>query len=956
MRIFKKIYLGCVILFLGIATAHAQCDNDVSTDPTNPTNNALPKDLLNPNGDERYLNGTEWFPLTAGGSLEDYDLANMFWSGTPLEEMDNIWSLSIPYYNYINASPRPTPKNGWELLLINIGRYPNYVDTLDNNETFQALPYIIIYNRYSGIVRVFANFGLDQLVGDGPDAVEVVMSFVLNNDNSGSTGLARLYNGKDLALDQNSKVTTMKSIAKATSTQRQWFSTDFQIAYDPCTCFYPSKIQLSFNQITQENIMLHGRSLSVDDNLIDNNLQIDPMTFLSGFDASGNDAEKGGILIYKGLQNLVDDYIRRYEKYKEDLTNANKQNKVVDHNLNVLEGLKYTLTAVFTLGTNPSAISTGPIQGEDWFKNLKKTYGPFIKKADKLKTDNILKIAKKVLGSDVKTYIEQNYEKVPLPTEPDKNKVPSVTFTEMHFEGTISDSQVKGGPTFYTPGTYGTAATQVITPGTSNLTDPILQTMYEYPVYNEVLGTFALLNTPKITIANRYVPETVFENDYWMTQYANTVYYKAWTREYQLKISNDLVYALNKALDVKNHEIKAAFRFKAKTDVALNGQVYYNVFLDPKYTTNVDSKTYEVDIYDPWINPSGTPFTNSVQNNWTGYGGEYGDKDGNFQTSFVPLDALKNFTVGLGLKQEFFEFGCIGCPFYEGPNFPNEVSQGFRFEFYDIELVLMVDIEYDTKNEYGKNNTSTQILTFDIKGDQIQYSHEPYIYNLIDENLHNQYDVKLFNENLGFENIVFDGSDVKDCSLSGTEYNCRAWNNIDISGNLSTTGGYTVNIIAGNQIETAPESIISPEISLWIDSPFNLSNPMIHANNAQINTFCNSSTYKANKLDPMVAERTTNNQNVLFVKPKKENATPEEIYLYPNPADTYANLYIDKQHVYDNIKVEIYDMSTKKYQLDIHKLGNSSFAINIESLASGIYFVKVYDNNNLLKTLKLIRK
>ncbi|AXG71395.1 hypothetical protein KORDIASMS9_03652 [Kordia sp. SMS9] len=958
MRIFYKICLWCVMLFLGISSVHAQCDNDVSTDPENPTNNALPKDLLNPDGDERYLNGTNWFPLTLGGSLEDYDLSNMFWSGTPLPEMDNIWSLSIPYYNYINASPRPTPKNGWELLLVNLGRYPNNVEVADSNETFQALPYIVIYNRYSGVVRVFANFGLDQLIGDGPDAVEVVMSFVLNNDNSGATGLARLYSGKDLALDQHSKVTTMKSLAKATNAQRQWFSTDFQIAYDPCTCSYPSKIQISFNQITEENITLHGRSLSVDDNLINNDLQIDPMTFLSGFDASGNDAEKGGILIYKGLQTLVDDYIERYEKYEADLLAANRQNKIVEHNLNVLKALKYTLYAVFTLGANPSAIDIGPIEATDWYTKLKEKYGAFIKKADKLKTDNILKIAKKVLGSDAKTYIEQNFEKVPLPTAPDPNKVPSVTFTEMHFEGIISDSQVKGGPTFYTPGTYGTAATQVLNTDTADPTDmrdPILQTMYEYPVYNEVLGTFALLNSPAITIADRYVPETVFEDTFLVDTFWNPIHYKSWTREYQIKISNDLMYALNESLDIKKHEIKAAYRFKAKTNVALTGQLHYNVFLDPYYTTNVFSTNYDVDAYDIWINQSDTPFTNSVENGWDPYVGDYGDDDGNFQTPFVPLDALKNFNVGVGLKQEFFEFGCLDCTFPDDPNFPLHVWQGFKFGFYDIELVLMVDIEYETKNEYGENNTSTQILTFDITEDNIEYSSEPYTYELIDETLHTQYDAKLFNENLGFEDVVFDGSPVEGCWLSGSTYTCRAWNDIDITGNLSTTAGYNVNIIAGNQIETSPESIISPEIAMWIDSPFNLSQPMIHATVGQINAFCNSSDYKANILDPSIGERTANNEDVLFTQ-AEEDETPEEIYLYPNPANNYVNLYIDQENLGKNISIETYDMSGRKYMLEMNTIGAASFAINIESLASGIYFVKVYDNQALLKTLKLIRK
>jgi hypothetical protein len=250
----KKIsILALFIFFLVIGYSQSNCDNKVSTDWLMPENNALPKDLININGDERFLNRTNWFPKTPGGAFEDYNLSNMFWSTNQLLEMDNIWSSTLSYYDYISNSAEPLPMNGWELLLINLGRYPNDIDDNTSNETFQAIPYIVLYNRYSGTIRIFLNFGLDNLVGNGPDAVEVILSIP---DNSNKNGLLRLYDNYDVSLDENTKITKITSIAKATNAQRQWMSCDFQIAYDPCICYFPSKLKFEFNQISEESVYL----------------------------------------------------------------------------------------------------------------------------------------------------------------------------------------------------------------------------------------------------------------------------------------------------------------------------------------------------------------------------------------------------------------------------------------------------------------------------------------------------------------------------------------------------------------------------------------------------------------------------------------------------------------------------------------------------------------------------
>ncbi len=296
---------------------------------------------------------------------------------------------------------------------------------------------------------------------------------------------------------------------------------------------------------------MHGRSLTVTDNLINPQLQIDPMDFLSSLDYTvGTKDDKEGILIYKGLQALVNDFEARYEKYKLDLYNIGEQNEIVEQNLGALKMLKYTLTAVITFGVNPSFIDVGPVQGTQWYSQVKGKYGEFIKTADGyFNVPNILSIIKKVVGGETKTFIEQNFERHPLPTEPDANRVPAVTFGEMVFKGNISDFEIKGGPTFFTPGTYGSDATKVLdvsTPNPNDKIDPILSTMYEYPVYNDVLDTFALLKKPRVGLAKSLAPNSVHSE----TKLIETggslckVNYKTWTKMYALTLStSEIKYA-----------------------------------------------------------------------------------------------------------------------------------------------------------------------------------------------------------------------------------------------------------------------------------------------------------------------------------------------------------------------------------------------------------------------------
>jgi hypothetical protein len=78
-----------------------------------------------------------------------------------------------------------------------------------------------------------------------------------------------------------------------------------------------------------------------------------------------------------------------------------------------------------------------------------------------------------------------------------------------------------------------------------------------------------------------------------------------------------------------------------------------------------------------------------------------------------------------------------------------------------------------------------------------------------------------------------------------------------------------------------------------------------------------------------------------------------ELKIFPNPANEMINLTMDE---FENlkirdVKVEVYDAMGRSIQIDVIQKETSSFRemshqINISKLVTGLYFVRVIDNEN----------
>lgn len=1001
----KKLIL-ILVMFLNFAGfTQTDCNNYVNTDHTAPTNDALPP------GAEgiKYLNGFNWFPL-AGDLYDDYPCTDISFGGVTYPEMHNIMLNSLEHYDYITSGPLPLTENGWELLLVNLGRYPDDVTPITAGNFNYGLPYIVLYNRYSGTIRVFVNFGLDHTVGDGADAIEISLKFQDISPNK--SGILRLGEGQDQALNETTDVKVVKAVGKAPAFAQQWASADFKIAYDPCTCYYPSFLRVDVKQVTSSTIELYGRSITLENEaLVDNdNLQFNPTEFLNGFNYSDGEASDGYVM-HKTILKMIEDYTELYEAYNQELVEVGEHNKKVKRNLAIL---KLAKTAIY-LVSNPiggvvpagaalavSAKSIAeleaaelPVEGlselyqglgpdiTDWYQAAKKTVSGLIKAneagQDIIDEDLLFKIVKTILGEKGKTFIANNFELKDAPTAP---TVPTATFSEMRYEGILSDGLEIGGTKFYSPGSYGSEGTG----------SPPITSVYEYPVYNEVLGTFALLKSPKVVISKTlpYDQENIlaYESNLSGGAYSSIKMqrYQSWTNEYQIQLAEDLKYAINDVLDVKDYNVRASFNIIAKNNaLTVPSTAMMNVFHDPNYNVNIDSDNTTIDeTYTPIVarpqsyhyyaeNPdfSEDPYLEY----YTPPAPTVGHDTVQFQTPYLPIDAFRPFVAGIGMRNESITYNKqlisnadtlidyaydpatgtmefdVDNPLVIKPQYIDYVSGSYGFEYsFEVELKLIVDIAFNTLNSDGQPNTVSHVETYKIDPGNIFYVD----YDIEPDLAASELNISDYEEELYFEDIDFHGQEVMGCNLDGTAYECIALDKITINGQVSTSSGHSVKMKAGNLIEVINESEVSPEVILQIEQVLDFSHPMPNADQAYIRNFCKgvdgaAPEYLANMGTRDVQEE---GQENLDIEENKHKQLPHlTFHLYPNPTNETAYLKLNQNNA--DVLITVRNLTGQVVNPIIERNRDDLYSFDFSATAPGIYFVTV-SSNGISKTKRLI--
>jgi len=134
-----------------------------------------------------------------------------------------------------------SPQDGWVFLKKNFG----------TSTTGTDFPYLILYNKHSGTLRVFMAFG--QLYGQN-DAATITLTY---GNNSYRSAMLENYNGQNYynALDNfTNNVSPVKINNYFSNSVLYWFHADFVMNYDPCTCNYNSTLLFSINLASNGNL------------------------------------------------------------------------------------------------------------------------------------------------------------------------------------------------------------------------------------------------------------------------------------------------------------------------------------------------------------------------------------------------------------------------------------------------------------------------------------------------------------------------------------------------------------------------------------------------------------------------------------------------------------------------------------------------------------------------------
>jgi hypothetical protein len=77
-----------------------------------------------------------------------------------------------------------------------------------------------------------------------------------------------------------------------------------------------------------------------------------------------------------------------------------------------------------------------------------------------------------------------------------------------------------------------------------------------------------------------------------------------------------------------------------------------------------------------------------------------------------------------------------------------------------------------------------------------------------------------------------------------------------------------------------------------------------------------------------------------------------ELFVYPNPTTSILKLKVRNQQ-FESLSFQLFDMQGKL--IENNKLKSTTTTINLEALPKSIYFLNVTDNNQLIKTFKIIK-
>ncbi len=428
----------------------------IRTDPYNPYNRQyLPKynvfNWIDPNPD-------------AGTVFDEYCLnsteSNATHVKTPWSQDDN---LTIAHF--FESGDR-YPKDGWELIKYDLGYAPSGQPTGVKVD----FPYLILYNRFTGILRVFyadnpqnaaynvASIGI-KFRGDtyASSNLDISTAFTSTSD-----GLGAL---KNFIPDAE-----FRAAARFVNGNMRWTYAEFPMMYDPCVCYYET-MELVVEIRVSENYEVIG-TLTTNGSIQPSGNGSGPI--LSSTSGTYNDQNGQSTFGWKDISGVNDAFQKAAKGYKD-----------------VSEFVKGGYLATDNSGYSSDEIASK----KEAISDL----------ADALKLKDFLKAGLKAVPyvSAAITFLDYFVAggKKESASGPIKLHPMGIEMNS-RFQGNIQRTLNRKDILFYVP-------------GSAKFLNMTANESEKYPYYNQALGVFNLVETPTIKYNSTYVGSPSF----WPTTY-----------------------------------------------------------------------------------------------------------------------------------------------------------------------------------------------------------------------------------------------------------------------------------------------------------------------------------------------------------------------------------------------------------------------------------------------------
>ncbi len=786
-------------------------------------------------------------------------------------------------------------------------------------------------------MRIFSNYWMNASEFGRPQKMTTSLEFV--DKNAPLNGLLRLVGGYDLALDKKTIINKIHAPTYNSPNHYQWGVSDFQIGFDPCICNRTeinTKLGFRFDAMTTMNINMSSRSISVDQPITNNNYLQEDYLNLSDVNKQNY---KSGSRMYGMMTGLLTEYNNAQQKYQSDLANYNSPESVIKRK--IIDAAKLGLTATGkSLGGN---IAENLILDSD-VKELITKIAPRVSKYSLGVIDldpNDSEKYTKDLQNAAKGLISSGFDllstQLNVPGAPPSPPKPAVaTYTETTYSGTIDVSTDQLGQGLLIPGSIPLSYSG--NPGVDKL---------NYPAYNEVLGLFALLETPKMLVKTKVnQPRTKS-----LTFVPNTV--SSWegtsnhSKTYEFILDKKINYRFNHVIDFDFSKTKLYYSYRIKLK---------NII------PNVDLGQ----IPQPISNNGPGEFINNVTNQTIVNSKNLSLESYNIGTDKILLITTPFSEVKTMLNEPFSITNSSDIQFIVNSLNPlnrNPNPNSFNINFDDfsniesIEIKLMADMYFLSKGSKEQELNTLQTFTYKIYENSGNDNQMP---NETNSTIGNVTFLKL-NENIlkhQSGNVVFDNIQISPATITAythhlvnaTEMHIYVENAI-LKNNITVAPGYTAYIHFLGSALSNPESTWQPELVLDnIKSEVLYNYPLIYeATDNEVTDFCGQSNkYKAN-------ESLSKTSNEPIAKPSKVIEKPTiQFNIYPNPANDIATVLFQLNEAITE-SICIYNLAGAMVQkINLTESNKSQIILNTQDLAAGVYLVTLSASNGYSETKKLI--